>query len=122
MTSSLSPTGGVWRAPDVLPPELSALADGLRAVGVTPVATHPAPIVNVVAFPGDDETRRALAKRRHDVKAALRTLGFTVKALETGYKFDDAAAKAKVDAIAKAVQVLEREGQLLTQVLEGPPA
>lgn len=71
----------------------------------------------LVILPADADGQKALAKRRHDIQAALRTLGFTVKALETGYRFDDDKAKAKVDAIAKAVAVLEREGELLLKVL-----
>lgn len=66
----------------------------------------------------DDETSRALAKRRHDVKAALRTLAFSLKALESGYRFDDEKATAKIDAIAKAVQVLERESELALAILK----
>jgi hypothetical protein len=73
----------------------------------------------VVAFPAHEDSRKHLAKRRHDVKAALRTLTFTVQALESGYRFDDAIAKAKIEAIAKALAVLEREAELLHRVLGG---
>jgi hypothetical protein len=74
--------------------------------------------VVVVVSPRTEAAQRALAKRRHDVKAAFRTLGFSQKALETGYKFDDDKALAKIDAIAKAVQVLERESELVLAVLK----
>lgn len=63
------------------------------------------------------ESSKLMAKRRHDLKAALRTLGFTVKALQTGYTFQDDAAAAKIEAIAKAVLIIEREGDLLLRVL-----
>jgi hypothetical protein len=91
------------------PAQLAALAAPLAAL--TDVTA------TVVAFPATDESRKVLAKRRHDVKAALRTWGFTVKALESGYRFDDAMAKAKIDAIAKALAVLERESALLSVIL-----
>jgi hypothetical protein len=71
--------------------------------------------VSILAAPV--ESRKIMAKRRHDLKAALRTLGFTVEALKAGYTFQDEAAAAKVEAIAKAVQVLEREATLLTRAL-----
>lgn len=72
---------------------------------------------SALACPVDEPSKRALAKRRHDVKAALRTMGFTLKALQDGYKFDDDKAKAKIDAIAKALAVLEKEGDLLARLM-----
>ncbi len=71
----------------------------------------------VVAVPASPEALRTLAKRRHDLKAALRTLGFTVKALESGYTFRDDKAAAKTAAIAKAVAVLAAEGDVLARIL-----
>ncbi len=59
------------------------------------------------------ESVKITAKRRHDLKAALRTLAFTVKALQDGYTFQDEAAGAKIDAIARAVRVLELEGEAM---------
>ena len=98
---------------DPVPQNLSALT-GLyaeaQAAGLTLAA---------VTYPATSEARKVLAKRRHDIKAALRTLGFTVKALEGGYAFQDDKAAAKIEAIAKAVAVLEREGQTLVSIL-GP--
>ena len=82
-------------------------AEGLGLVAV--VATHA----------GDADTLKILAKRRHDLKAALRTMGFTVKALESGYRFDDDKKDAKIAAIAKALAVLTREGDLALAILGG---
>ncbi len=71
----------------------------------------------VIMAPSGPDERRALSKRRHDLKAALRTLGFTVKALESGYTFQDDKAAAKIDAISKAVAVLEKEADILANIL-----
>lgn len=60
-----------------------------------------------------------LAKRRHDVKAALRTLEFAAEALKGGYTFQDDVAAAKIQAIARAVQVLQSEGEALASLLGG---
>ena len=98
---------------DPVPPSLTALTalfGEARTAGLT---------VTLVSHVTSSEEDKALAKRRHDVKAALRTLGFTVKALESGYHFQDDKAAAKIDAIAKAVAILEREGHLLVELL-GP--
>ncbi len=54
-------------------------------------------------------TTQSMAKRRHDVQGALRTLTMATEALADGYKFDDESGPAKIAAMAKAVQVLERE-------------
>jgi len=75
--------------------------------------------VLAVACSADAGPLRAVAKRRHDLSAALRTLGFTVKALQTGYTFQDDIAAAKIEAIAKAVQILEREAVFLSRLLLG---
>ncbi len=90
-------------------PSLGPLLDEARRAGLDAL---------LVVSPRTEEASRALAKRRHDVKAALRTLGFSLKALETGYRFDDDKAAAKIDAIAKAILVLERESELALQVLK----
>lgn len=94
-----------------LPPEVPAAAEvyrQAREAGLQAV---------VVLSPSAPEARKVMAKRRHDIKAALRTLGFTLKALETGYRFQDDKAAAKIDAIAKAIQVLDKEGDLLARIL-----
>lgn len=106
-----SPSPRLARLPSDAPelPSLAPLLDEARRADLDAM---------LVLSVCDDETNRALAKRRHDVKAALRTLGFSLKALETGYKFDDDKAAAKIDAIAKAVQVLEREAAFALQVLK----
>lgn len=75
--------------------------------------------LSLIARTEAEDTRRLLAKRRHDVKGALRTLGFVVQALEKGYQFEDGAAKAKIEAIGKAVQILTKEQDLLLRTLGG---
>ena len=113
MSAVLEPPTTVHQAEDLGPAALPSLpgafAEAARAGLRLTAVTHPA----------SPEAARLLAKRRHDLKAALRTLGFTVKALEGGYTFQDDKAAAKVDAIAKAVQVLEREAEVLGRIL-GP--
>jgi hypothetical protein len=71
----------------------------------------------LVTSPADEASQKQLVKRRHDLKGAVRTMSFTVKALESGYRFDDDKAQAKIEAIAKAAQVLEREALLMAGVL-----
>lgn len=83
------------------------LAEEARAAGKA------AAVVMVVDSP---ESRKIMAKRRHDLKAARRTLEFTVDALKSGYTFQDAAAKAKIEAIEKAVAVLARETSLVLRL------
>lgn len=73
--------------------------------------------IGVVRHIVTSDSRRILAKRRHDVKAALRTFSFSLKAIQSGYKFDDDKAQAKIDAIAKALAILEKESDLLCGVL-----
>lgn len=104
--------GQIWRYGADLPEAWQPLVGSLRKVAS---ATNSS--INLVAFPTDQGTKKLLSKRRHDLKAALRTLGFAVQALEAGYRFDDTKAAAKIEAIAKAVQVLERESEFLTKVL-----
>lgn len=67
--------------------------------------------------PHSEAADRAVANRSHDVKAALRTLTFVHKALHEGYRFDDEVAPSKIEALGKAIAVLERESELLCKVL-----
>lgn len=99
------------RAGDKLPAKLPALEQLFREGSAQALQ------VTVISAPTDDDSQRQLARRRHDLKAALRTLSLLVKALENGYKFDDETASAKVLAIAKAQALLEREGQILCKIL-----
>lgn len=103
------PTTRVYRPGSQPQPALPAAADLFREAKA---AGYAAAIVLT-----SNESARVTAKRQHDIKAALRTLGFASKALESGYKFQDEMAAAKIEAIAKAVALLEREGDLLLQVL-----
>ncbi|MBM4251270.1 MAG: hypothetical protein FJ146_04825 [Deltaproteobacteria bacterium] len=64
------------------------------------------------------ENGQILARRQHDVRASLRTLDLSVKALTSGYRFADELAQAKIAAIHRAVQCLEREVALLSAVLQ----
>lgn len=70
-----------------------------------------------IAIKSDDEALRIVAKRSHDVTAGLRTLRFAIDSLKEGYRFDDNMAAAKIKAMEKAIEHLERETQLLSQIL-----
>lgn len=74
-------------------------------------------LITVALSENTPETQKSLAKRRHDVKAAMRTLGFMTTALKGGYMFNDDKAAAKIDAIEKAVTCLTRESDILLQIL-----
>lgn len=78
-------------------------------------------LMTVALSENTPETHKALAKRRHDIKAAMRTLGFMTAALKTGYTFNDDKAAAKIEAIERAVICLGRESDILTQVLASDP-
>lgn len=97
----------ILRPGDPCPPTLPAVSKLFQQAK----STNLVPVV--LLYGADAPTARSLAKRRHDVKAALRTLGFTVNALTSGYTFQDELAAAKIDAITRAVQLLERESSLL---------
>lgn len=64
------------------------------------------------------ENAQILARRQHDVRASLRTLDLSVKALTAGYRFADEQAQAKIAAIHRAVQCLDREVTLFNAVLQ----
>ncbi len=78
-------------------------------------------IMTVALSDSSPDMHKALAKRRHDIKAAIRTLGFMLTAVKTGYTFSDDKAAAKIDAIEKAVNCLNRESDILVQVLASDP-
>lgn len=73
--------------------------------------------VVVIAADKTPDKVKTRSKRRHDLKAALRTLQLMLKALQGGYQFQGSDAAAKIDAIARAYQVLEKECQALDQIL-----
>ena len=81
-----------------------ATADGLSA--------------SVLLRPDGENATKAAIKRRHDIRSALRTLDLCVKALTSGYRFEDAQATAKIEAVSRAIQCLEREFSLLSALLE----
>ena len=56
---------------------------------------------------------KQLAKRSHDVKAALRTLHMALESLHAGYRFDDAMAGAKLLAMDRALACLKAQEPLL---------
>lgn len=78
-------------------------------------------IVTVAVSDDRPEQHKALAKRRHDIKAAIRTLGFMITAVKSGYTFSDDKAAAKIEAIEKAVACLSRESDVLVQILASDP-
>ena len=101
----------IYREDAPVPSGLSALSTlftQARSAGLT---------LTILSHPATPEVRSGMAKRVHDLKAALRTLGFTRDALESGYRFQDGKATAKIDAITQAVKVLEREGKALALLL-----
>lgn len=65
----------------------------------------------------DDEALRGVAKRAHDVTSGLRTLRFAIDSIKEGYRFDDNMAAAKIKAMEKAIENLERETVLLSHIL-----
>lgn len=103
----------VWRPGQPAPAALPA-ADALAREAQTKGLE-----VALLMWRADPEASKIMAKKRHDVRGALRTLGFAAKALEGGYTFQDDQAKAKADAIVKAVKVLELETETLVQLLGG---
>jgi len=78
-------------------------------------------IMTIAVSDSSPEMHKALAKRRHDIKAAIRTLGFMLSAVKSGYTFSDDKAAAKIEAIEKAVNCLNRESDVLIQVLDSDP-
>ena len=77
--------------------------------------------VGVIASANDDQTRWAMAKRRHDMIGAVRTLNFVRAALQDGYRFDDDKGPAKLKALDTATAALEENTPLLTDLLAPPP-
>lgn len=71
----------------------------------------------VIAADKAPDKVKARAKRRHDLKASLRTLQLLLKALQGGYRFQGDDAAAKIDAVARAYQVLEKECQTVDKIL-----
>lgn len=69
----------------------------------------------------DTKTADAIAKRRHDAMTAVRSLTMAVRAIGDGYRFEDEAAVAKIAAMERAVQLLEREVKFWRQLLDTPP-
>ena len=102
----------ILRPGDLCPPDLPAVSQLFQQVK----STNQVPVL--LLYGADNPTARAIAKRRHDLKAALRTLGFTVNALASGYTFQDELATAKIEAITRAVQLLERESELLDKLFD----
>ena len=97
-----------------LPAELLGLKGVVRAA--RDAGIH----LTTVATPAATGERRALAKRRHDLRAALRTLAFAAEALTEGYRFDDEVGPDKIQAVVRAVQVMDREAKLLLTILDDP--
>ena len=92
---------------------------GLTSVGNLLAEARAAGLnATVVLYPDDHNATQALMRRSHDVRASLRTLDLSVKALTAGYRFDDGQAEAKIAAMMRAVQCLQREIDLLSEVLK----
>ena len=90
--------------------ELQTAAADIRSRG--------APLRIILVSRSTDETSNLLhAKELHDIRGAVRTLNLGVTAIQNGYRFDDAMAGAKIQALANAVTTLERQLTVLTQIL-----
>lgn len=66
-----------------------------------------------------NENDAARSKRRHDLLGAIRTLKYTLEGLRKGYRYDDANAEAKIEALAKAIGIIERETALVVDASRG---
>lgn len=110
MTIADGPDIAVHASAQTLPEALRAAAPAFAAAATSGLS------LKLVTAPRDEAGQRARAKRRHDLKGAVRTLGYAVQSIQAGYKFDDERAAQKIAAIAKAVQVLEREAELLAKL------
>ena len=74
--------------------------------------------VSMMIYPSGEPTIYALTKRRHDLKAALRTIEHSVLQLEAGYHFDDEIAGQKIASMRRALTVITRDAELLMSLLE----
>lgn len=74
--------------------------------------------MSLITYPTEDAAMGALAKRRHDLKAAMRTLELSVAQLESGYHFDDGSAADKIASMRRALTVIGRESSLLLNLLD----
>lgn len=74
--------------------------------------------MSLMTYPVGEATLDVLAKRRHDLKAALRTFEHSVIQLEAGYHFNDQSALEKIAAMRRALTVVQRDAGLLLRLLE----
>ena len=74
--------------------------------------------LSLITYPVGEASLDALAKRRHDLKAALRTLEHSIGQLETGYHFDDKNAAEKIASMRRALTVINRDAGLLLRLLD----
>ncbi len=72
--------------------------------------------LGVIAYRNGEEGFQQISKRRHDLRAALRTIELTLEQLDEGYHFDDDFAGEKIASIRRAASVLNREAQVLLQL------
>ncbi len=73
-------------------------------------------LLRLVALRTEGAEGRLLARRRHDVASATRTIRFVLEALKGGYRFDDAMADAKLQAFEKALSALDVEADFLQRL------
>lgn len=64
------------------------------------------------------ESSSDLYKRLHDLRGAVKTIGFCTQNLKDGYHFDDQMAAAKVEALEKAQKVISKEFTLLEEIFQ----
>jgi len=64
-----------------------------------------------------NDLAQSVAKRRHDISGATRTLRLAINNIKEGYRFDDPLAEKKLEAMDKALSVLMRECEIVKTLL-----
>jgi len=68
-----------------------------------------------ISLAGDGST---LAKAKHDLDGALRSLNLAIGGIKKGYRFADEQAEAKIKAMERSLDILKRELGLLQQIYD----
>lgn len=72
--------------------------------------------LGILAYGIGNEVINDVSKRRHDLRAALRTIELTLAQLSDGYHFDDDHAVEKIASIRRAAAILHREAEVLIKL------
>ncbi len=73
--------------------------------------------VRLVRVKVDEDSKKAVSRRKHNLKGSLRTLHQALEAIKSGYRFDDDRATIKIAAMEKALSVLESESTIVFDIL-----